>query len=137
MFSLFVFEIVCLLRFKNLTFDNSVKFLNVKHVDCNPGYMIVFTATPYNVLLLRNKCLNFTVFIVLIGVTHVLINLCTDTSASIPLAGLSVGTYYVSVASVDTANRTGHYSDVVSVELNGGCSHLCTLYRVGGYFERI
>ena len=43
----------------------------------------------------------------------------TDTSTSIPLAGLSVGTYYVSVASVDTANRTGHYSDVVSVELNG------------------
>ena len=43
----------------------------------------------------------------------------TDTSTSIPLAGLSVGTYYVSIASVDTANRTGHYSDVVSVELNG------------------
>ena len=43
----------------------------------------------------------------------------TGTSTSIQLAGLSVGTYYVSVASVDTANRTGHYSDVVSVELNG------------------
>ena len=42
----------------------------------NPGYMFVFTATPYNVLLLRNKCLNFTVFIVLMGVTHVLI--CTE-----------------------------------------------------------
>ena len=43
----------------------------------------------------------------------------TDTSTSIPLAELSVGIYYVSVASIDTANRTGHYSDVVSVELNG------------------
>ena len=40
--------------------------------------MFVFTATPYNVLLLRNKCLNVTVFIVLMGVTHVLIYLCTS-----------------------------------------------------------
>ena len=35
----------------------------------------------------------------------------TDTSVSIPLAGLTATTYYVSVASVDTANRTGDYSD--------------------------
>ena len=59
-------------------FHNSVKFLNVKHVDCNPGYMFVFTATPYNVLLLRNKCLNSTVFIVLMGVTHVFFYLCRN-----------------------------------------------------------
>ena len=43
----------------------------------------------------------------------------TDTSVSIPLAGLNATTYYVSVASVDTANRTGEYSDRVSFVLKG------------------
>ena len=75
-FSLFFFFFLCVrnrpsLTVQTLVFDKSVKFLNVKHVDCNPGYMFVFTATPCNVLLLRNKCLNFTVFIVLIDVTAV------------------------------------------------------------------
>ncbi len=74
-FLLFVFEIVRLCQFGPFVFDSAVKFLNVKHVDHNPGYIFVFTAAPYNVLLLRNNSLNFTVFIVLMGVTHVLIYL--------------------------------------------------------------
>ena len=43
----------------------------------------------------------------------------TDTSVSIPLAGLTATTYYVSVASVDTANRTGEYTDIISFVLKG------------------
>ena len=43
----------------------------------------------------------------------------TDTSVTIPLAGLSPGNYCVSVASVDTANRTGTYSEEKCLLLNG------------------
>ena len=43
----------------------------------------------------------------------------TDTSVDIPLAGLSPGVYCVSVATVDTANRTGNYSDEECVILTG------------------
>ena len=40
-------------------------------------------------------------------------------SVSVSLAGLSPGVYAVKVASVDYANRTGSYSNVLSFELKG------------------
>ena len=43
----------------------------------------------------------------------------TDTSANILLAGLYPGRYCVSMASVDSVNRTGEYSDEECIELNG------------------
>ena len=42
-----------------------------------------------------------------------------DTNVSVSLAGLSPGVYTVKVASVDYANRTGSYSNVLSFELKG------------------
>ena len=42
-----------------------------------------------------------------------------DTSVSVSLAGLFPGVYTVKVASVDYANRTGSYSNVLSFELEG------------------
>ena len=43
----------------------------------------------------------------------------TDTSVNILLAGLYPGRYCVSMASVDSVNRTGEYSDEECIELNG------------------
>ncbi len=43
----------------------------------------------------------------------------TDTSTSIPLTGLSVGIYCISIASIDTANRIGTYSQQECFELSG------------------
>ena len=43
----------------------------------------------------------------------------TDTSANILLAGLYPSCYCVSMASVDSVNRTGEYSDEECIELNG------------------
>ena len=43
----------------------------------------------------------------------------TDTSTSIPLTGLSVGIYCISIASIDTANRIGTYSQQECFELTG------------------
>ena len=42
-----------------------------------------------------------------------------DTSVNVSLAGLSPGVYTVKVASIDYANRTGSYSNVLSFELKG------------------
>ena len=43
----------------------------------------------------------------------------TDTSISIPLTGLSAGMYCISIASIDTANRTGTHSEQECFELTG------------------
>ena len=43
----------------------------------------------------------------------------TDTSTSILLTGLSVGIYCISIASIDTANRIGIYSQQECFELIG------------------
>ena len=45
--------------------------------------MFVLTETAYNALLLRNKCLNFTVFIVLMGVTQVFIYMCLQKQSAL------------------------------------------------------
>ena len=61
----------------------------------------------------------------------------TDTSVDIPLAGLSPGVYCVSVATVDTANRTGNYSDEECEELNGINVHAlasCAYYNYNNIF---
>ena len=43
----------------------------------------------------------------------------TDTSTSIPLTGLSVGIYCISIASIDTDNRIGTYSQQECFEIIG------------------
>ena len=51
--------------------------------------------------------------------TIIVTSTTVDTSVSVSLAGLSPGVYTVKVASVDYANRTGSYSNVLSFELKG------------------
>ena len=51
--------------------------------------------------------------------TIIVTSTTVDTSVSVSLAGLSPGEYTVKVASVDYANRTGSYSNVLSFELKG------------------
>ena len=75
----------------NQQFDISWNVPNGHSSQCIDYYIVSSTAIDYNIT-------------------------TTDTSVSIPLAGLTATTYYVSVASVDTANRTGEYN---SFELTG------------------
>ena len=56
----------------------------------------------------------------------------TDTSTSIPLTGLSVGIYCISIASIDTANRIGTYSEQECFELTGLCDWYCIINRSVG-----
>ncbi len=51
--------------------------------------------------------------------TIIVTSTTVDTSVSVSLAGLSPGVYTVKVASVDYANRTGSFSNVLSFELKG------------------
>ena len=54
-----------------------------------------------------------------INSTIIVTSTTVDTSVSVSLAGLSPGVYTVKVASVDYANRTGSYSNVLSFQLKG------------------
>ena len=51
--------------------------------------------------------------------TIIVTSTTVDTSVNVSLAGLSPGVNTVKVASVDYANRTGSYSNVLSFELKG------------------
>ena len=55
----------------------------------------------------------------------IIVNTTVDTSVSVSLAGLSPGVYTVKVASVDYADRTGSYSNVLSFELKGVINYYC------------
>ena len=46
-------------------------------------------------------------------------NNSNTTSTSLSLTGLSVGIYFISIASIDTANRIGIYSEQECFELTG------------------
>ena len=51
--------------------------------------------------------------------TIIVTSTTVDTSVSVSLAGLFPGVYTVKVASIDYANRTGSYCNVLSFELKG------------------
>ena len=71
--------------------------------------------TPPNI---TSRCFTVSSYSITSNATNSIIT-TTNTSVDIPLAGLSPGVYCVSVATVDTANRTGEYSNEECVELAG------------------
>ena len=81
----------------------------------------VFTATSINFTWVppSSQCTMIGSYEVESNATNSKLTTTDYTSVSIPLAGLTATTYYVSVASVDTANRTGEYSDRISFVLKG------------------
>ena len=66
--------------------------------------------------------------------TIIVTSTTVDTSVSVSLAGLSQGVYTVKVASVDYANRTGSYSNVLNFELKGLIIKLILLYVISCIF---
>ena len=70
-----------------------------------------------------SRCIVITSYILNSNITNTT-TAADTTSVDFPLAGLSPGIYYVSVAAVDTANRTGSYSDEIFFELKGIISYM-------------
>ena len=65
-----------------------------------------------------SQCYSISGYTINTNTSNSIIN-TTDTSTSIPLTGLSNGTYCISIASIDTANRIGNYSEQECFEIIG------------------
>ncbi len=89
--------------------------IDITDLTCTDDTTADITWTPPSY---SSQCYSISAYTINTNTSNSNIN-TTDTSTSIPLTGLPNGTYCISIASIDTVNRIGTYSEQECFEITG------------------